>query len=248
MMVRESTLVARRNEIRVGTFALMRPVITSTEGRCVASTRWMPTARAICARRVIASSTLPLSSIIRSASSSIMMIMWGSDCSASLSSNRLGVWLSNSLLYWSIFLTLREASSFRRRSISRTALRNALAASFGSVIIGVNRWGMPSYMPSSTRLGSTRISLTCCGVALYSTDMIMALMATDLPLPVEPAIRTWGMVARSAVTRRPLMSLPMASVNFDLVWVKFSDSITSRSQIVSRSWLGTWMPTVLLPA
>ena len=61
--------------MRVGTLALMSPVITSTEGRCVASTRWMPTARAICASRVIDSSTLARSSIIRSASSSMMMMM-----------------------------------------------------------------------------------------------------------------------------------------------------------------------------
>ena len=27
--------------------------------------------------------------------------------------------------------------------------------------------------------------------------MIIALMATDLPEPVEPAMRTWGMAARS---------------------------------------------------
>src|ERR1700760_3584832 len=160
----------------------------------------------------------------------------------------LGVPESKSLLYWSMLRTLREASSLCRRSISRTALRSALAASLGSVMMGVNRWGMPSYMPSSTRLGSTRIMRTCSGVALNNTDMIIALMATDLPLPVEPAINTWGMVARSAVTRRPLMSLPMASVSLDLVWVNVSDSTTSRSQIVSRSWLGTSMPTVLLPA
>ena len=39
--------------MRVGMLALMRPVITSTMGRWVATTRWMPTARAIWARRVI---------------------------------------------------------------------------------------------------------------------------------------------------------------------------------------------------
>jgi hypothetical protein len=38
-MVRESTLVATRNEMRAGKLALISPVITSTEGRCVASTR-----------------------------------------------------------------------------------------------------------------------------------------------------------------------------------------------------------------
>ena len=86
--------------------------------------------------------------------------------------------------------TLREASSFNRRSISLTALRRALAASLGSVIMGVNRCGMPSYMPSSTRFGSTRISRTCAGVVRKSRLMIMALMATDLPDPVDPAIST----------------------------------------------------------
>ena len=71
---------------------------------------------------------------------------------------------SKSLLYWSMLRTLREASSLRRRSISRTALRSALAASLGSVMMGVKRCGMPSYMPSSTRLGSTRMRRTCAGV------------------------------------------------------------------------------------
>ena len=42
--------------MREGKFALITPVMTSTDGRCVASTRWMPTARAICASRAIGSS------------------------------------------------------------------------------------------------------------------------------------------------------------------------------------------------
>src|ERR1035437_1085946 len=67
--------------------------------------------------------------------------------------------------------------------------------------------------------------------------MIMALMATDLPEPVEPAMRM-----------RPLMSLPRAMASLDRVLAKDSDSTTSRSQMVSRSWLGTWIPTVDLPA
>ena len=124
--------------------------------------------------------------------------------------------------------TDREASSFSRRSISRTALRSAFAASFGSVIIGVNRWGIPSYMPSSTRFGSTRISLTCAGVVRYRRLIIIALMATDLPDPVEPAISTCGIDARSAVTMRPLMSLPIASVSRERALLNVSDSSTSR--------------------
>ena len=38
-MVRESTFAETWNAMRVGMFALMRPVITSTEGRCVARIR-----------------------------------------------------------------------------------------------------------------------------------------------------------------------------------------------------------------
>ena len=53
--------------MRLGMFALIRPVTTSTDGRCVATTRCMPAARAICARRQIASSTsFGAAAIIRS--------------------------------------------------------------------------------------------------------------------------------------------------------------------------------------
>ena len=53
--------------------ALIMPVRTSTEGLCVARIRWIPAARAICARRVIDSSTSREATIIRSASSSIII-------------------------------------------------------------------------------------------------------------------------------------------------------------------------------
>jgi hypothetical protein len=48
-MVRESILDDTWKAIRVGMLALIRPVITSTDGRCVARIRWMPAARAFCA-------------------------------------------------------------------------------------------------------------------------------------------------------------------------------------------------------
>ena len=60
------------NAMRVGMLALIRPVITSTEGRCVARMRWMPEARAFCASRAISSSTFLPTIIIMSASSSTM--------------------------------------------------------------------------------------------------------------------------------------------------------------------------------
>ena len=69
--------------------------------------------------------------------------------------------------------------------------------------------------------------------------MIIALIATLLPVPVEPAISKCGMPESSAVTMRPLMSLPSASVSFDLVPMNSDDSIFSLSQIISRSRFGT---------
>ena len=69
-MTREPACDDVMNAMRDGMFALMSPVTTSTDGRCVATTRWMPTARAICAMRQMASSTARGAIIIRSASSS----------------------------------------------------------------------------------------------------------------------------------------------------------------------------------
>ena len=69
-MTRESVTLVTANASREGTFALMRPVTTSTDGRCVARTRWMPLARASWVMRTIESSTSRGATIIRSASSS----------------------------------------------------------------------------------------------------------------------------------------------------------------------------------
>ena len=64
--------------MRDGTLALMTPVITSTDGRWVASTRWIPTARAIWAIRHTDSSTSRAATIMRSFSSSTTIRMNGS--------------------------------------------------------------------------------------------------------------------------------------------------------------------------
>ncbi len=64
--------------MRVGRLALMTPVMTSTDGRCVAMIRWMPAARAFCASRWIRNSTSLPAVIIRSASSSTMTTICGS--------------------------------------------------------------------------------------------------------------------------------------------------------------------------
>src|SRR5258708_3708376 len=62
--------------MRDGKLALITPVMTSTEGRCVAMMRWMPTARAFWARRVTESSTSFDATIIRSPNSSLMLTLY----------------------------------------------------------------------------------------------------------------------------------------------------------------------------
>ncbi len=80
-ITRESVWLDTANAIRLGTFALIIPVMTSTDGRWVARTRWIPTARDFCASRMIASSTACGETIIRSASSSITTNRYGSGSS-----------------------------------------------------------------------------------------------------------------------------------------------------------------------
>src|SRR5690606_29142551 len=64
------TLDNTRKAKRAGKLALMVPVIIFTDGRWVAITKCMPTARASCARRAIGVSTSLPAVIIKSANSS----------------------------------------------------------------------------------------------------------------------------------------------------------------------------------
>ena len=77
---------------------------------------------------------------------------------------------------------------------------------------------MPSYTLISSILGSISIRRTWLGSALYSRLKIMALMPTDLPEPVVPATSKCGILAKSATTGRPTMSLPKAKVSKDFDW------------------------------
>ena len=80
-ITRESVCEETAKAIREGMLTLIVPVMMSVEGRCVASTRWMPVARDFWARRMIESSTSAGATIIRSASSSITQRMCGSGAS-----------------------------------------------------------------------------------------------------------------------------------------------------------------------
>ena len=86
-----------------------------------------------------------------------------------------------------------------------------MAAFFGSTTTWVSRWGRSLYWPSSTRFGSTRMSRTWSGVARVRIEVSTELMQDDLPDPVAPETRTWGISARFAMTARPAMSRPRAT-------------------------------------
>ena len=115
MIVRESTAEAVANATRAGMLALIRPVMTSTDGRCVATTRWMPVARASCEIRVMAFSTWIGADIIRSASSSISSTTYGMRSGPVRDS-----------LYFSMFRAVARAKRRYRRSISPIAQYSAL--------------------------------------------------------------------------------------------------------------------------
>ena len=59
--------------------------------------------------------------------------------------------------------------------------------------------------------------LTCSAEALYKRLKIIALIATDFPEPVVPAISKCGIFDRSATTELPPISFPRAKVRGDAI-------------------------------
>ena len=103
------------------------------------------------------------------------------------------------------------------------------------------------YTDNSTTLGSTIISLTSLGLALYNILVIKVLIQTDLPEPVEPAIKTWGILPISVTTVSPETLLPKAKASLDLDALNSSESIMSLKGTISFSLLGISIPTACLP-
>ena len=102
-------------------------------------------------------------------------------------------------------------------------------------------------MLSSTCFGSTMISFTSSGFALYKILIMSVLIQTDLPEPVAPAISKCGIFAISATTTCPLISLPTANAMLEGNFWKLSDSSRSRKNTGWLSLFGTSMPTAGLP-
>ena len=74
-----------------------------------------------------------------------------------------------------------------------------------------------------------------------------AFKRTDLPEPVVPAIKTWGILARSAITVVPETSSPKATANLDLL-VRIDSSIRALfKDTISGLRLGISTPTSDFP-
>ena len=78
-------------------------------------------------------------------------------------------------------------------------------------------------------------------------DMMMVLMQTDLPEPVVPAMRQWGIAARSVMSGSPLASLPRKSGICILLIASGASCMSSLRRTFSFCALGTSIPTVFFP-
>ena len=92
-----------------------------------------------------------------------------------------------------------------------------------------------------------RIIRTSSGVARVSNEISIELTKLDLPEPVEPATSRCGIFARFAEMKSPSMSLPRPITNG--WWSRRVEAAvsTSASRTISRSVLGTSIPTADLP-
>jgi len=103
------------------------------------------------------------------------------------------------------------------------------------------------YWPSSTRLGSMSIKRTWSGVLRMRIDVMIELMHDDLPAPVAPEIKMWGISARLAMTERPAMSRPIATSSGWVAALASSEDKMSPSATSWRLRLGTSTPMADLP-
>ena len=103
------------------------------------------------------------------------------------------------------------------------------------------------YTLNSTTFGSTMIIFTSFGSDLKIILIIRVLIHTDLPEPVAPAIRRWGILAISVTTTCPPISLPTAKARRDLWFLKESESRSSLKYTILFSLFGTSIPTADLP-
>ena len=88
---------------------------------------------------------------------------------------------------------------------------------------------------------------TCSGVERMSTEVMMQLIALDLPAPVVPATSMCGVVEIFKNTERPAMSLPTPTSSGCIAARASEDTIRSPSETNSRCAFGTSIPIADLP-
>ena len=128
-----------------------------------------------------------------------------------------------------------------------TIFCKTIFAFLGSVTTGVNKWGTPLYIESSTFLGSTKTSFTSSGLVRIKIEVIILLIHTDLPEPVDPATKRCGVLSISQNIGWPMMFLPRAtkSLLFSLDLGTCSKISLTETEVVFL--LGSSTPTVFLP-
>ena len=77
--------------------------------------------------------------------------------------------------------------------------------------------------------------------------MIILLIQTDLPLPVDPATSKWGIVVKSAFMVEPVISFPNVTNNPFFIFSGFTLVITSFILTGLTSRFGISTPIVLFP-
>jgi len=92
-----------------------------------------------------------------------------------------------------------------------------------------------------------RTNLTCEGCFLYKSDINTALIPTDLPCPVAPAISNCGIFAKSATNTSLEIVFPSAIGKSIFARLNLSDISTSLIETICFFLLGTSIPIVPFP-
>ena len=234
--VLESIWDITANETLLGKLALINPVTTSTDGLCVATTKWIPVALPSWASLTISLSISLPACNIRSANSSITInkfhILWD---------------LFIFLLKSDIFFTPTFSNILNLFIISVTVLFNtSTALSVSTMTSSVYKWGIWAYGVNSTLLGSISIILTSSGVLVEINPAIMELIKTDFPEPVEPATKRCGIFAISIIIAFPSIPCPSGAgrEKFSESFSIFSSSIISLKSTVFGVILGISTPII----
>ena len=189
-MTRESVRLEVANASRDGTLALISPVTTSTDGRWVAITRWMPAARASWVMRTMESSTSRGATIIRSASSSTITSRYGYGWTGPW-------WTGSGGRSWPLRTALLKSSTCRNPYAASVVVaafhlpHHPLQRLGGLLGAGDDRGDQVRDALVDGQFDPLRVDedhADLLGVARVRMDVISPLTATDLPEPVAPAI------------------------------------------------------------